>query len=139
MTQDARHSDPAWREHSPPGLLSVLGPLLSQRRDDQWIYGLRVRPEHLNPAQVVHGGTLATLMDHALSAIAWSHTQKTPCVTVQLNCNFLGPAALGDLLVADGHIVRETGSLLFMAGNITVNGTAVATAQGILKRLANPN
>lgn len=127
-----------WREHHLPGLLGVLGPLLSKREGDHWIYGLRIRKDHLNQANIVHGGTVTALMDQALSTVGWSHANKTPCVTVQLNVSFLGSAAEGDLLIASGRIVRATGSLLFADGTITVNDSVIATAQGILKRI-NPN
>ena len=134
MTQDTHI--PGWRTHDVPGLMGALGPLLSQRDGQQWLYGLQVRPEHLNQAGHVHGGTITTLMDQALSAIAWHHAQKTPCVTVQLNVSFLGAAKAGDLLVARGHVVKATGSLLFMDGSIEVNAAVIATAQCIMKRVS---
>lgn len=127
-----------WREHNLPGLLGVLGPLLSKRENEHWLYGLRIRKDHLNQANIVHGGTVTALMDQALSTVGWSHTNKTPCVTVQLNVSFLGSAAEGDLLIASGRIVRATGSLLFADGSITVNDAVIATAQAILKRI-NPS
>ncbi|MCC2596302.1 PaaI family thioesterase [Pusillimonas sp. MFBS29] len=127
-----------WREHALPGLIGTLGPLLSKRQNDQWLYGLRVRKDHLNQANIVHGGTITALMDHALSIVGWSHAGKIPCVTVQLNVSFLGAAKEGDLLVAGGRVVRATGSLLFTDGSITVNDNVIATAQAILKRV-NPN
>lgn len=138
MMQGSEVGHAAWREHTVPGLMGILGPLLSQKEAGQWLYGLRIRQEHLNQANNVHGGTISTLMDQALSAIAWSHANKTPCVTVQLNVSFLGTAKLGDLLVARGRIVRTTGSLLFVDGSITVNNAVIATAQGIMKRV-NPS
>ncbi|MGB6105583.1 MAG: PaaI family thioesterase [Pusillimonas sp.] len=139
MKHDGGQAGPPWREHTVPGLLQTLGPLLSKKQGDQWLYGLHVRQAHLNPANVVHGGTLATLLDHALSTIAWSDSGKTPCMTVQLNVSFLGSAVLGDLLVASGQIVRGTGSLLFVTGNIVVNDAIIATAQGILKCMPAAN
>ncbi|HZH55898.1 MAG TPA: PaaI family thioesterase [Burkholderiaceae bacterium] len=126
----------AWREHQPSGLMSTLGPLLSRREADEWVYGMRVDARHLNQAGLVHGGTLTTLMDHALSTIAWQHAGKSPCLTVQLNTNFLSGAQNGQLLVARGRVTHSTGSMVFLDGSIQADGTLVATGQAIMRRLA---
>ncbi|NYT84517.1 PaaI family thioesterase [Pollutimonas harenae] len=138
MTRSVDPDDTNWRERSVPGLMDTLGPLLSKKDGDQWLYGLRIRQEHLNPFNIVHGGTITTLMDQTVSVVAWAHTHKSPCVTVQLNVSFLGSARLGDLLVASGRVVKATGSLLFVEGHIMVNENVIATAQGVMKRV-NPN
>src|SRR5690554_5167525 len=124
-----------WREHSPPGLMGTLGPLLSMNQDGNWLYGLQVRECHLNPAGVVHGGTVSTLIDHAFSSVCWYVTGKTPCVTVQLNVSFLKPAQLGDVLVVRSTLTQETRSLLFINGDVCVNDTVIANGQAVLKAL----
>ncbi len=124
-----------WREHLPKGLMSTLGPLLSKKQDEIWLYGLTVRDAHLNPAGVVHGGTISTLMDHAFSAVCWYSTDKTPCVTVQLNVNFVKPAYLGDTLVVNSRVTQKTNSLLFVTGEVSVDGNIIATGQAVLKAL----
>ncbi|PLC51462.1 phenylacetic acid degradation protein [Pollutimonas subterranea] len=115
--------------------MGVLGPLLTRRDGDQWAYAIRVRDEHLNQAQVVHGGTITALMDHALSTIAWDRAGRVPCVTVQLNVNFLGTSRAGQLLVARGKVSHEAGSLLFLDGTLHADDILVSTAQAIMKRL----
>lgn len=127
--------DDDWRSHELPGLMGTLGPMLTRREDDGWAYALRVQEGHLNQAGAVHGGTITTLTDQAISAIAWARAGKVPCVTVQLNVSFLGPAALGQLLVARGRVSREAGSLLFLDGTVHADDTLVATAQAVMKRL----
>lgn len=119
--------------------MSTLGPLLSKEQDDSWLYGLVIRDTHLNPAGVVHGGTISTLMDHAFSAICWYATDKVPCVTVQLNVNFMAPAYLGDTLVVHSRVTRKTSSLLFVTGDVSVDGNIIATGQAILKALPTSN
>lgn len=128
-------TESGWRAHDLPGLLGVLGPLLTRRDGDQWAYAIRVRDEHLNQAQVVHGGTITALMDHALSTIAWDRAGRVPCVTVQLNVNFLGTSRAGQLLVARGKVSHEAGSLLFLDGTLHADDILVSTAQAIMKRL----
>lgn len=124
-----------WRTHELPGLMGTLGPLLTRREGDQWAYAIRIRNEHLNPAKVVHGGTLTALVDHTLSTIAWDSSGRTPCVTVQLNVNFLGASRSGQLLTARGKVTHETGSLVFLDGTLHADDVLVGTAQAIMKRL----
>lgn len=66
-----------------------MGPLFTRQEDGGWAYALLPTAAHLNPAGVVHGGLLATLIDHALSAIAGQASGRVPCVTVQLDSHFL--------------------------------------------------
>lgn len=131
-------TETSWREHHPTGLMSALGPLLSRRETDSWVYGLKLDSRHLNPAGIVHGGTVTALMDHALSTIAWDHSGKTPCVTVQLNTSFLRPAKAGQVLSARGTVTHSAGSMLFLDGTLHVDDLLIATAQAVMKRLGAP-
>ena len=126
---------PAWREHEPPGLMTTLGPLLSRRDGDTWVYGLRLDARHLNQAGLVHGGTFTALLDHAISTVAWEYSGKTPCLTVQLNTSFLRGAKSGQELSARARVTHGTGSMLFLDGSLYADDQLVATAQAIMKRL----
>ena len=125
----------SWREHHPPGLMAALGPLLSRPEGDSWVYGLALDSRHLNPGGIVHGGTLTALMDHALSTLAWAHSDKTPCVTVQLNTSFLRAAKAGQVLSARGKVTHSTGSMLFLDGTLHIDDVLIATGQAVMKRL----
>ena len=91
------------------------------------------RTKHTNPAGIVHGGMLTTLLDHTLSVIAWEANERKPCITVALDVHFLAPARPGDLVVARGRIVRQTSSLAFTQGSLTVRDDEIATASAIMK------
>jgi len=128
--------DPAsdgWRARSLPGFIGLVGPLWTKKQGDAWLYGLLTEAKHANPAGIVHGGTLTTLFDHALSAIAWQANERRPCVTVALDVAFLAPVQPGDFVEAGGRIVRQSSSLVFTQGSLTVGGQEIATASAILK------
>jgi uncharacterized protein (TIGR00369 family) len=108
-------------------------PLWAAREGDGWVYGIVSTDDHLNPAGVVHGGLLEALIDHALCAVAWEATGRTPCVTVQLDTHFLAPVRPGVLIEARGHVVRRTSSLVFLRGTLTVDEREVLVAQAITK------
>ena len=113
--------------------MALAGPLWAARDGDGWAYGVVSTDEHLNPAGVVHGGLLATLIDHALSTLAWEAAGRAPCVTVQLDTHFLASVPPGVLIEARGRAVRRTSSLLFMHGALSVAGSDVLAAQAVMK------
>jgi uncharacterized protein (TIGR00369 family) len=122
-----------WRQRDLPGFAGLVGPLWTRRDDAGWAYGLLTTASHTNPAGVVHGGLLATLIDHALSAIAWEAAGRRPCVTVQLDTHFLASARVGQFLVARGTVLRASSSLVFVQGSITSDGAALVAATVVMK------
>ena len=122
-----------WKQRDLAGFIGSVGPLWTKKEDDVWAYAIVSKPEHTNPAGIVHGGLLMTLLDHALSAIAWEDAGRRPCVTVQIDVRFLAAVPPDRLVEARGRVVRRTTTLSFTEGNLTVDGEVVATASAILK------
>ena len=122
-----------WKSRALPGFFGLVGPLWTKKEGDAWAYGVLAEEKHGNPAGIVHGGMLSTLLDHALSVIAWEANQRKPCVTVALDTHFLVAARPGDFIVARGRIVRQAASLVFAQGSLTVGPQEIATASAILK------
>ena len=116
--------------------MALAGPLWAAREGDGWAYGVVSTDDHLNPAGVVHGGLLATLIDHALSTLAWDAIGRTPCVTVQLDTHFLAPVAEGQFAEVRVKVNSRSRSLMFLYGEMVVNGTLSATAQAVMKIMA---
>lgn len=99
------------------------------------ILGARIRPEHLNPLEIAHGGFLATLADTALGrAIFRASGAVRPFATVSLTIDYLNPARPGrwieafaevhkigrqlshaSLELRDGHRVIARGKAIFTA------------------------
>jgi uncharacterized protein (TIGR00369 family) len=135
MTQ-AQPQDPTlsgWKPRSLEGFFGLVGPLWTRKEENAWAYGFVAEKKHTNQAAIVHGGMLATLVDHALSAIAWEANDRRPCITVQLDVHFLAAVRPGRLVEARGRVVRRTSTLFFMQGNLTVEGEEVAIASAVLK------
>ena len=76
-----------------------------------------------------------TLIDHALSAIAWEDAGRRPCVTIQIDVRFLTAVRPQTLVEARGRVVRRTATLSFVEGNLTVDAEVAVTASAILKIL----
>jgi uncharacterized protein (TIGR00369 family) len=124
-----------WKARTLPGHIGLVGPLWTRWESEAWAYGLLAGTQHLNPAGVVHGGAIATLIDHTLSTIGWEATGRKPCITVQMNVNFLEPALQGHFLVARGRVVRGGSSLLFVSGAVQAGDIEIAHASAVLKVL----
>lgn len=122
-----------WRQRTLPGFAGLIGPLWTRKEAVSWAYGLRATADHLNPAAVVHGGLLTSLIDHAISAIAWEAIGRRACVTVQLDTQFISAAREGQFLQARGRVVRATSSLVFMQGSISVDDLEIVTASALMK------
>ncbi len=122
-----------WRQRLLPGYMGLIGPLWTRREDPNWAYGLFTTQEHINPAGVVHGGLLTSLLDHAISSIAWEALGRRACVTVQLDTQYLSAAREGQFLEARGRVVRETSSLVFMQGHLSASGIDIVTGSALLK------
>ena len=122
-----------WKPHELPGFMGLAGPLWSRREGDDWAYGLQVQAQHLNPARLLHGGALLTLVDHALSTMAWQAAQRQPCLTLQLDSHFLAGVGEGAFVEVRARIMQRTRSLLFLQGLATAEGAPVLQAQAIMK------
>ena len=135
MNQIFNLQEQGWKLLTTEGFFSTIGPLWSRQVDETWEYGLHVEPHHTNPLGIAHGGMLMTLMDQAISMIAWSEAGRKPCATVQLDSHFLSPAKAGDFIVARTEVSRKSMSLIFMRGVLRVDEKEIMTAQGMMKIL----
>ncbi len=135
MEDPAQHG---FKRRDLPGFFGLAGPLWTRKENDAWVYAVLAEAKHVNAAGVVHGGMLSTLLDHALSAIAWEANARKPCVTVALDVHFLSFARPGDFIEARGRITRKASSLVFMQGALAVSGSEIATASVIVKMLSTP-
>lgn len=137
-TSDAAALEAAgWKSRELPGFIGLVGPLWTRRETETWAYGLHMQAKHLNPANRVHGGAIMTLMDHAISSVAWEACGRKPCVTVQMDSQFLGAAMEGQFLEVRVQLTHQTGSLCFARAEMIVGEQLLMSAQAILKKLSD--
>lgn len=86
----------------------------------------------------MHGGVITTLLDHAISAVAWEACARTACVTVQLDTHFIAPVEPGQFAQVRVQLRHRSRSLVFLYAEMMVDGTLMATAQAVMKVLATP-
>jgi uncharacterized protein (TIGR00369 family) len=126
--------DAGWRALAPKGFAGLVGPLWARREAGGALaLGILAGESHLNPGGFVHGGLLATLLDHMVSTAAWEAADRVPCVTVQLDTKYLGAVAAGSFLEARASVLRKTRELVFAQGELRVENEIVATGTAVLK------
>lgn len=122
-----------WKRRDLAGFIGIAGPLWTRHDACGWRYGLLVDERHLNPAGVMHGGALSTLLDHTISTVAWEACDRRPCVTLQLDSQFLAAVKAGQFIEASATVEHRTKGMVFMRGRVEADGVAVMVGQAILK------
>jgi len=119
-----------WEMVKPIGFGELIGPLW---RQGDGRFGFVVAKKHLNFADIVHGGMLATFADQAMGMTAQRATGRKPHATIELNIQFIGAVRLGDFVEAQCEVVRVTRAIVFMQAKLVVCARIVATTGGIWK------
>ena len=78
---------------------------------------------------------LMTVADRMLGAIGRWHNDNRPQATVQLDVHFLAPVRIGEVVIGRGRMLRNTRTLMFLRGELTVEGRPVVAADGVWKKL----
>ena len=113
-----------------------VGPfLVPEDAGDEFRATLKIEERHCNASGVVHGGLLMTMADATVCTVAIEGMEDERAITVSLTADFVAAAELGDLLEARAQIVRRTGSLVFMRGEIVVAERVVLTCSAVIKRM----
>jgi acyl-coenzyme A thioesterase PaaI-like protein len=84
---------------------------------------------------VIHGGMLMTFADAALGQAAWDACDHANCVTLNMQSQFLAPAKEGDWVEVAPVLTRRTRSLIFLRGDVTVDGAPIFSVSSVWKIL----
>lgn len=104
---------------------SLLGLEIEELRRDYCRMRLPYRAEHEQPAGVVHGGALATLMDTVVvPAIGSAYGPDTQYVTVSMNLSYVGAVREADV-VAEGWVTRRGRTTVFCRAEAMCDGRLV--------------
>lgn len=124
-----------------------VGPLaehLGLRRvamgDGRARFDATVRPEHLNPHGVVHGGVVYTLVDYAMGGAVTSRLEPGErCATLEIKINYLAAASHG-VLQAEADVVERTARTAVVRAEVRDGGgrrLALATGTFYIQRRPN--
>lgn len=97
------------------------------------VYHLTIQKEHLATPIASHGGVIASLMDACLGVCALSMvcTSQRVVSTLELSTRFHAPALLGDVLRAEGMILKAGNRILTSEAKIfNQRNELIASASG---------
>lgn len=93
------------------------------------------RREHLNGGGAVHGGALMGFADFALFAIANRALKGEHAVTLTFNSEFVSAGDLDGMIEAEGDVLRNARSVVFVRGIIRQRDTTLLAFSGTLKKI----
>ncbi|WND01924.1 PaaI family thioesterase [Temperatibacter marinus] len=106
-----------------------------EKGNEQWERGFRVLPKHTNAGAMAHGGLLMTFADVLLATAVFKRLPP-PFVTVKMTSEFLGRAPVGAWVTGKAWMVKRTGSLAFLEGQLMIDSKIIFTVSGIFKHRA---
>jgi len=114
----------------------VMGDLLVRTEGDRC--RLRMFPErrHTNLQDMIHGAVTLALIDISLFAAMRTLTDGDagPAVTLELSTQFIGAGKVDEPLDAVVEVLRETGRLLFLRGEVVQRDHLVAGFTALVRK-----
>lgn len=124
-----------WKTWPHDNFETYAGPFYARMEaDGRIVCRFVVEPKHINGGGFVHGGCLLTFADYAVFAIA-EEAIAGRAVTVNLSGDFLGPAALGEMLEATGEVTRAGGRIIYVRGLVTAEGRPCLSYSSVISRV----
>ncbi len=108
---------------------TFLGLRAEEIRADYARMRLPYRPEYEQPAAVIHGGAIASLIDTVVvPAVGSAYDEPMAMLTLSMTVNFVG-AVVGEDAVAEGWVERRGRATVFCRAEARTSGRGlVATA-----------
>ena len=123
-----------------PGFMKHNGGVLFRKiSDTEYEFKSSITKNHLNAAEITHGGYIAALIDAGAGTAAHKASGNSPCVTISLDLKFIGATKAGDEIIGFTKIQKKTKTLIFLICHLQSKGKIIASASGIWKILnSNP-
>lgn len=124
----------AWNGFDP--FEDLTGQFVFRVEDDGRVRcAFRAAAKHMNGGGAMHGGCMLTFADFSLFCIGREALKDSNSVTVSLNGEFIGPAFEGDLIEAEGEVIKAGKSLVFIRGLVSTGGKPMLSYSGVVKKI----
>ena len=119
-----------------PGFMKHNGGLLFRNiSETEYEFKSIINKNHLNAADITHGGYIAALIDAGAGTSAHRSANGAPCVTISLDLKFIGASKTNDEIIGKTKILKKTNTLIFLFCELFCNEKIIASASGIWKIL----
>jgi acyl-coenzyme A thioesterase PaaI-like protein len=112
-----------------------IGPFLRRDEAADVTIGLRVEAHHCNEHGTMHGGVQMAMADYAIGTTARFGMGDEGTVSVAFDSMFVDAGRLGDWVEGRACVVRRTGSMVFVRGELTAGERTLLTFSSVVKRL----
>lgn len=119
------------------GFVAINGPIFLKTDGEERRIGAWLTERHNNGVHITHGGWLASLMDIAMPVCIVPTLNPRPLrvLTVSLSLDFMNAGKPGDWIEGRAELLRETSSLLFVQGILSVDGKPLLRGSAIFKKV----
>ncbi|MCS6985951.1 MAG: PaaI family thioesterase [Sphingomonadaceae bacterium] len=130
-----------WHARPEGRFVDHLGDVYYREEGGEVVSAIETARRHANGLGFLHGGFLMAFVDVAMFATIRHLLETQAAVTLQCSVDFLGPGHVGRTLFGRGHIVQETGKLVWVAGFLEQEGDAggprhrVCAWHGVLRKV----
>ena len=119
-----------------PGFMKHNGGVLFRNiSKDEYEFKSIINENHLNAANITHGGYLSALIDAGAGTAAHRSAENAPCVTISLDLKFIGASKINDEIIGKVKILKKTKTLIFLYCELKCNNKIITSASGIWKIL----
>ena len=97
-----------------PGFMKHNGGVLFRTvSETEYEFKSTINENHLNAANITHGGYLSALIDAGAGTAAHRASGNSPCVTISLDLKFIGASKVEDEITGYTKILKKTNTLIF--------------------------
>ena len=119
-----------------PGFMKHNGGLFFRKiSENEYEFKSTINENHLNAANITHGGYLSALIDAGSGTAAHRSVNNAPCVTISLDLKFIGSSKINDEILGKVKILKKTNTLIFLFCELKCQNKIIASASGIWKIL----
>ena len=119
-----------------PGFMKHNGGVLFRNISEiEYEFKSTINQNHLNAANITHGGYLSALVDAGAGTAAHRAAENAPCVTISLDLKFIGVSKIGDEIIGNVKILTKTKTLVFLFCELKCNDKIITSASGVWKIL----
>ena len=119
-----------------PGFMQHNGGVLFRTiSDTEYEFKTTINKNHLNAAEITHGGFLSALIDAGAGTAAHRAAENAPCVTISLDLKFIDSSKVGDEIIGFTKILKKTNTLVFLFCELKCNNKIITSASGLWKIL----
>jgi acyl-coenzyme A thioesterase PaaI-like protein len=127
----------AWHARPEGRFVDGLGDVFYRSEGEGVLTAIDTARKHANGLGFLHGGFLMAFVDVTMFATIRHMLDQSAGVTLQCSTDFIGAGTVGKVLEGRGHIVKETGKMVWVSGTLTQDEGAHLVCQwhGLLRKV----